>query len=98
MHIEKIKEGQKLTFKIDGHIDTQTAPEFEKEVNDELPGVNEFYLDLALVEYISSAGLRVILSASKIMSKQGSMEIINTPKNIKELFDLTGFSEVLNIE
>lgn len=98
MHIIKNKEGDKLTFVIEGHIDTVTAPEFDAEVKKELPGVTHFVLDLAAVDYISSAGLRVILAASKVMAKQGSMNIVNTPKNIKELFDLTGFSEVLNIE
>lgn len=98
MHIEKIKEGTKLTFKIEGHIDTATSPQLEEEVRKELNCVSHFIIDLSAVDYVSSAGLRVILAASKIMAKQGRMDIVNTPKNIKELFDLTGFSEVLNIE
>jgi len=98
MHIEKIVEGEKLTLIVEGHIDTVTSPELEAEIKAALPGVVHFYLDLAAVEYISSAGLRVILGASKTMASQGTMNIIHTPENIKEIFDMTGFSEVLNIE
>jgi len=98
MNVLKTREGDKLTFVIEGHIDTITAPELDEEIKKELPGVAHFYLDLAAVDYVSSAGLRVILAASKVMARQGTMNIVNTPKNIKELFDLTGFSEVLNIE
>lgn len=98
MHIEKIKEETKLTFVIEGNIDTATAPQLEEQVRADLVGITQFIIDLAKVEYVSSAGLRVILAASKIMSRQGTMNIVNTPKNIKELFDITGFSEVLNIE
>lgn len=98
MQIEKVKNENELTYFVEGHIDTETSPMLEEEIKKDLNGVSCFNLDLKKVDYISSAGLRVILLTSKIMSKQGMMYIVNTPKNIRELFDLTGFSEVLNIE
>ena len=98
MTIKKELKGDSLTYVIEGHIDTSTAPEFDNELKKDLGNVNHFDLDLEHVDYISSAGLRVILMASKTMKNKGGMNIVNTPKNIKELFDLTGFSEVLNIE
>jgi len=91
-------EGEKLTVALEGNLDTVTSPDLEKALNGLLPSVAHLVLDLAKLEYISSAGLRVILSTSKVMARQGTMNLVNVPENIKEIFDMTGFSEVLNIE
>ena len=75
-----------------------TSPKFESELNDNVEGINELVLDLSKLEYISSAGLRVLLTAQKIMNKQGKMIVRNTSKSIKEIFEMTGFSSILTIE
>lgn len=98
MTISKTKESNKLTVTVEGRLDTTTAPELEGELKTGLDGVTEFVLDFANLEYISSAGLRVVLSAQKQMNKQGSMKVINVGPEIKEIFDVTGFSDILTIE
>lgn len=98
MTIQKKVEGSSLTISLQGRLDTVTSPEFEKEIINSIPGVTHLTLDFAGLEYVSSAGLRVILSASKLMSKQGVMNLIHVNDVIKENFDMTGFSEILNIE
>lgn len=98
MTISKTKENNKLTVTVEGRLDTTTAPELEGELKTGLDGVTEFVLDFANLEYISSAGLRVVLSAQKQMNKQGSMKVINVGPEIKEIFDVTGFSDILTIE
>lgn len=98
MEIEKVKDGKKLDVKIVGRIDTKTAPELSEMLKDELDGVEELTLDLSEVVYISSAGLRVILSAQKRMTKQGSMKVTNVQDIVMEVFESTGFVDILTIE
>lgn len=98
MTIQKTADGGKLTLAVEGRLDTTTAPELEDELKGSLEGVSEFILDFAELAYISSAGLRVVLSAQKQMNKQGSMKVVNVGPEIKEIFDVTGFSDILTIE
>ena len=96
--INKSIDGSKALFALEGRLDTVTAPDLEKELKDSLDGITELQLDFAKLEYISSAGLRVLLSTQKIMEKQGKMKFINVSDIIMEIFDVTGFSEILTIE
>lgn len=98
LNIEKRSEGKNLMIALTGRLDTTTAPELEKEVKGSMDGVEKLDFDFAGLEYISSAGLRVLLSAQKIMNKQGSMVIKNSSENIKEIFEVTGFSDILTVE
>ncbi len=97
MTIQKKQDGGKLAIALEGRLDTTTAPELEAEVK-ELGGVTELVFDMASLEYISSAGLRVLLAAQKTMNKQGSMLIRGASEDIKDIFDVTGFSDILTIE
>ena len=81
-----------------GRLDTITAPELERELQELLPDVTELVLDFEKLEYISSAGLRVLLSAQKVMSKQGEMRITHVNETIMEIFEVTGFSDILTIQ
>lgn len=98
MDIEKNKDGSKLEIKIIGRLDTITAPELTENLKEDLQSIEELTLDLSQLVYISSAGLRVILSTQKIMNKQGVMIIKNVQDMVMEVFDATGFSEILTIE
>ena len=98
LNIAKDKNGSTLVLGLEGRLDTTTAPDLENVVKTELEGVSELNVDMAKLEYISSAGLRVLLSAQKVMNKQGSMTIKNASEDVKEIFDVTGFSDILNIE
>lgn len=98
MNIVKTAENQKLTIALEGRLDTTTAPELENELKDSITGIEELVFDFETLEYISSAGLRVLLSAQKTMNKQGSMVVKNSSEAIKEIFDITGFSDILTIE
>lgn len=98
MNIIKTSEGTKLTFAIEGRLDTTTAPQLEGEIKGALVGVTELVLDFSQLEYLSSAGLRVILAAQKIMNKQGRMVIRHVNETILEVFEVTGFSDILTIE
>ncbi len=98
LNINKTIENGKALFTLGGRLDTITAPELEKELKESLAGVNELTLDFAWLEYISSAGLRVLLSAQKIMHCQGNMKVTNVNETIMEIFDVTGFSDILTIE
>lgn len=98
MKIEKITNGKELTIKVEGRLDTVTAPELEKEVKDSVQGVEVLVFDLAGLDYISSAGLRVVLSAQKIMNAQGKMIVKNVNEAVMEIFEITGFTDVLTIE
>jgi anti-sigma B factor antagonist len=98
LNINKTIENGAALLALSGRLDTTTAPELEKELKDSLDGVSELALDFAGLEYISSAGLRVLLSAQKIMNKQGSMKIKHVDKTIMEIFEVTGFSDILTIE
>ena len=98
MKITKLPEGDKLTVKIEGRLDTTTAPELENELKASYEGVSEMLLDVSQMEYISSAGLRVFLSAHKTMSKQGILKVKGANPDIIEIFEVTGFSDILNLE
>lgn len=98
MTIDKRQDGEKLTVALTGRLDTTTAPELDEVVKGELVGVKSLTFDFGKLEYISSAGLRVLLSAQKIMNKQGEMEILGSSDELKEIFDVTGFSDILNIK
>ena len=89
---------KRLVIALTGRLDTTTAPDLEKAVRESTEGVENLSFDFKILEYISSAGLRVLLSAHKTMSKQGSMVIKNASAEVKEIFEVTGFSEILNIE
>ena len=98
LNIEKKTEGTALQVTLTGRLDTTTAPQLESELKSSLDGVTSLVMDFEKLEYISSAGLRVLLSAQKIMNKQGSMKIIHVSDVINEIFEVTGFSDILNIE
>ncbi len=98
MEIIKEKNGTKFNLSLVGRLDTTTAPQLEEVVTNELDGVDTLSLDFAKLEYISSAGLRVLLAAQKIMNKQGNMTIKNVNDDINEVFEITGFSDILTIE
>ena len=98
MEIEKALNGTELTLKIMGRLDTVTAPELEACLKESLDGVANLVMDFAALDYISSAGLRVILQAQKTMNKQGDMLIKNVNETINEVFEMTGFVDILNIE
>lgn len=96
--INKTIEDGKAVFTLEGRLDTTTAPMLEKVLKEALPGVNDLTLDFADLEYISSAGLRVLLAAQKTMNRQGSMKIVHVCDTIKEIFEVTGFLDILTIE
>ena len=98
LNINKTLEESKLTVALEGRLDTTTSPELEKSLSDSLPGVTELVMDLEKLEYISSAGLRVLLSAQKIMMKQGKMIVRNVNATIMEILEVTGFVDILTIE
>jgi len=98
MTINKKKDGENLTFALEGRLDTTTSPELESQLKESIEGVSNLVFDLNKLEYISSAGLRVLLSAQKIMNKQGSMKVTNVNDDIMEIFDVTGFADILTIE
>ena len=98
MKIEKITNGKELTIKVEGRLDTVTAPELEKEVKDSVQGIEVLVFDLAGLDYISSAGLRVVLAAQKLRNAQGKMIVKNVNEAVMEIFEITGFTDVLTIE
>lgn len=98
LNINKTIEDKTLTVTLEGRLDTTTAPQLESELKSELAGVTMLVMDFEKLEYISSAGLRVLLSAEKVMNKQGEMKVIHVSDVINEIFEVTGFSDILNIE
>lgn len=98
LNIIKEKNEEQLTIKLEGRLDTISAPQLEKEMQQALSGIQELVLDLSQLAYLSSAGLRVILSAQKVMNRQGKMIVRHVPDMIMEIFEVTGFSEILTIE
>ncbi len=98
MTIEKSMEDKQLTLTLTGRLDTTTAPQLEAELKRSIGGVESLVLDFADLEYLSSAGLRVLLAAQKVMNKQGKMVIRNVNETISEVFEITGFSDILTIE
>ncbi|MBR5090079.1 MAG: STAS domain-containing protein [Ruminiclostridium sp.] len=98
MTINKTNSGTTLTIALEGRLDTSTAPELEAEVKASVDGVTALIFDISGLEYISSAGLRVLLSTQKIMNKQGSMKVRGANETVMEIFDVTGFVDILDIE
>ena len=98
MTITKTKEGSKLIVVVEGRLDTTTAPRLEGELRTEVDGITELSFDLSALEYISSAGLRVLLSAQKVMNRQGEMVVRGANEAIMEIFEVTGFIDILNVE
>ena len=98
MTIEKKINNDVVTLIVSGRLDTQTAPELENELDSILSGLKELIFDMTNLEYVSSAGLRVILKAQKVMNAQGSMKLTGVNDSIMEVFDITGFLDILTIE
>lgn len=98
MEISKIIDGEKLSVRLSGRLDTTTAPQLEAELRRSVNGIKKLALDFTEVEYISSAGLRVLLAAQKVMNRQGEMKLTGVNEDIMEIFEITGFSEILTIE
>lgn len=97
MQINKITNGTELTLMVEGRLDTATAPQLEAALAD-LAGVTSLVLDFVALEYLSSAGLRVLLTAQKTMNKQGKMVVRHVNETIAEVFEITGFSNILTVE
>ena len=97
MTINRKQNGTSLEIALEGRLDTTTAPELEKELG-ELNDVTALTLDFSKLEYISSAGLRVLLSAHKVMSRKGGMKVTHVNEIVNEVFEVTGFSDILTIE
>lgn len=97
MNITTTKNGGQLTAAVTGRIDTATSPELEQFIAENIDGVTELILDLKDTSYISSAGLRVLLVAQKKMNEQGTMKVVNVNDYIREIFEVTGFSDILTI-
>ena len=98
MTIEKNLNGTELIVKVTGRLDTTTAPELETTLKESFSGITKLVLDFSTLKYLSSAGLRVVLQAQKIMNKQGEMIIKNVSEAINEIFEVTGFADILTIE
>lgn len=98
LKIEQEMKGTDLILTLEGRLDTTTAPQLENELKKSLDGVKKLTFDFKALEYISSAGLRVLLSSQKQMNRQGEMVIKNVNSDIMEIFDVTGFSDILTIE
>ncbi len=98
MNIKKTQNGNKLTVALEGRLDTVSSPELEADLKGSLDGITDLEFDISALEYISSAGLRVLLSTQKIMNKQGDMCITGANEAIMEIFDVTGFVDILNIK
>ena len=98
MTIDKKLEGSALILALEGRLDTTTSPDLEEALAASLDGVTSLVFDFAKLDYLSSAGLRVLLSAQKRMNKQGSMKLLHVNDTVKEVFDITGFADFLTIE
>ena len=97
MNINKSVNGDSTVLAVEGRLDTATAPQFEKEIEETVTETADLVLDFANLEYTSSAGLRVILKAQKAMSKVGQMKLINVNEEVMEVFKITGFTDILTI-
>lgn len=98
LNIQKAVNGNELIFVLSGRLDTTTSPKFDEEIKASVAGMTRLAIDMGGLEYISSSGLRVILSAQKIMNKQGEMIVKGPNESIMEVFDVTGFTDILTIE
>ena len=97
LNVTKTTENESVVLGLEGRLDTVSAPELEQIIKELLPGLSSLTLDFEKLDYISSAGLRVLLSAQKIMNKQGSMTVKHVNATIMEIFEVTGFSDILTI-
>jgi anti-sigma B factor antagonist len=98
INIEKKVEEKKMIVKVSGRLDTISSTELNNELKDDLPNINELIFDFEGLNYISSSGLRIILSTQKVMNKQGKMTVKNVNDFVMEVFDATSFTDILNIE
>ena len=98
MTINKNLNGTELTIALEGRLDTTTAPALEQELKNSMDSAETLILDFSKLDYISSAGLRVLLSAHKTMSAKGGMKVVNANEIVKEVFDVTGFADILTVE
>lgn len=98
MNIIHTKNDTSLTIALEGRLDTTTAPQLEQELKPALPGVTSLTLDFSALDYLSSAGLRVLLATQKVMNKQGEMVIRGVNETIMEVFEMTGFIDILTIQ
>lgn len=98
LNISKNVDGKKLEYLLEGRLDTTTSPQLQEDLEKSLDSIEELVLNFEKIEYISSAGLRVLLVAQKTMTKQGKMKVTNVNESIMEIFDVTGFSDILTIE
>ena len=98
MELNSVKENVKLTVNVSGRVDTTTAPQLEEYVLNQLDGIEELVLDLAEMSYTSSAGLRALLKLQKFMNAHGTMTVKNVQSDVMDVFDITGFNEILTIE
>ena len=98
MTIQKSMNGSTLEIALEGRLDTVTAPELEAELKQSMDGAESLIFDFSKLDYISSAGLRVLLSAHKVMSRKGGMKVTHVNEIVQEVFDVTGFADILTIE
>lgn len=98
MNIQKTLSGAALTVALEGRLDTTTAPKLEEELRSSVDGITRLVFDVEKLEYISSAGLRVLLAMQKLMNQQGEMVLQNVNEAVMEVFEVTGFSDILRIE
>lgn len=98
MTINKKQDGTALVIELEGRLDTMTAPQLEAELKEAMPDAESLILDFSKLDYISSAGLRALLSAYKVMSAKGGMKVTHVNEIVREVFDVTGFSDILTIE
>jgi anti-sigma B factor antagonist len=98
MTIQKTQNGKTLEIALEGRLDTMTAPELEAELKQSMPDADSLIFDFSKLDYISSAGLRVLLSAHKTMSPKGGMKIVHVNEVVQEVLDVTGFSDILTVE
>ena len=98
MNIKKTQNADTMNISLEGRLDTMTAPELEAELKASLDSVSELIIDMKKLDYVSSAGLRVLLSAQKVMMKKGGMKVIHVNNTVMEIFEVTGFSDILTIE
>lgn len=98
LNILKTQNDGVMTIELEGRLDTTSAPDLEAVVKSDLDGVKELIFEVTKLEYISSAGLRTFLSAQKIMNRQGNMTVMHPSEEVQEIFDVTGFSDILNIQ
>ena len=98
LDIEKTTEDKRIIYTLEGRLDTTTSPDLEKEVEALPEDIQELVFDFEKLDYISSAGLRVLLAAQKLMAKQGEMKVLNVNESIMGIFEVTGFTDILTIE